>query len=137
MSRSGYCDGFDDDDQWQFIRWRGAVKAAINGARGQAFLREMLNALDALPEKKLIKNDLEAEGAVCAIGAVGRMRGIDMGALDPEDREAVAAAFGIAPALTAEIVFENDEAYWNETPEARYSRMRKWVEVHLRSEAVR
>jgi len=47
MSRSGYSD--DCDDQWSLICWRGAVKSAIRGKRGQAFLKEMLAALDALP----------------------------------------------------------------------------------------
>ena len=55
MSRSGYHDGID---QWDLIRWRGAVASAIRGKRGQAFLREMLDALDALPEPKLIAHDL-------------------------------------------------------------------------------
>src|SRR5262245_16738600 len=36
------------------MRWRGAVHAAIFGKRGQAFLTELLAALDALPEKKLL-----------------------------------------------------------------------------------
>lgn len=57
MSRSGYS---DDLDSWSMIRWRGAVTSATRGARGQAFFREMLAALDAMPEKKLIADDLEA-----------------------------------------------------------------------------
>jgi hypothetical protein len=129
MSRSGYTG--DCDDNWQFIMWRGAVSRAIKGKRGQQFLREMLAALDALPERKLVAWELEKDGAVCAIGAVGKARGVDMSKLDPEDRETVAGAFGIAPALAAEIVFMNDEAgpYWKgpEPPEARFERMRKWI----------
>lgn len=83
MSRSGYSE--DLDDQWQFIRWRGAVKSAIKGRRGQDFLKEMLAALDALPEKVLIANDLQDttySGQVCAIGAVGKARGVDMERLE-------------------------------------------------------
>jgi len=56
MSRSGYSD--DCEDNWSWICWRGAVKSAIRGKRGQAFLRETLAALDALPERKLIAKDL-------------------------------------------------------------------------------
>jgi len=41
MSRSGYS---DDCDVWALIRWRGAVKSAIRGARGQAMLRELIQA---------------------------------------------------------------------------------------------
>lgn len=50
MSRSGYSDDYDFDN-WQLIRWRGAVNSAINGRRGQAFLKELLTAIEALPEK--------------------------------------------------------------------------------------
>ena len=35
MSRSGYSDGLDE---WAMIRWRGAVKSAIRGARGRAII---------------------------------------------------------------------------------------------------
>lgn len=132
MSRSGYSDDACDD-QWRFIMWRGAVKKAIRGKKGQRFLREMLAALDRLGgNRRLIKDDLEAHGEVCAIGAVGAARGINMSKLDPEDRESVAHAFGIAPALAAEIVYENDESgNWKESPSERYARMRRWVESHI------
>lgn len=125
MSRSGY----DECDGWNLIRWRGAVTSAIRGKRGQAFLREMLTAFDALEAKRLIKDELIEGGDVCAIGAVGMARGIDMTGLDPYDRETVAGTFEIAPALAAEIMFENDgyDDYVRELPEVRFARMRAWV----------
>jgi hypothetical protein len=98
VSRSGYSD--DMDDQWQFIRWRGTVKSAIRGKRGQAFLREMLVAMDAMPEKRLVASELEAEGQVCAIGSVGRARGIDMSKLDPEDYDTVAGTLPATKGVT-------------------------------------
>ena len=126
MSRSGYDDG-GDFDNWSHIRWRGQVTSSIRGKRGQDFLRALLEALDALPEKRLITGDLEADGQVCTIGALGRQRGMDMSKLDPEDIWNVADAFGIASPLAREIVFLNDEAVWNETPEQRWVRMRRDV----------
>lgn len=129
MSRSGYS---DDCQDWALICWRGAVASAIRGNRGQAFLEEMLHAMATLPERKLISHDLEAGGSVCALGAVGKARGIDMKDLDPEDRDQIAKVFGIAPALAAEIVYMNDEANWRiETPEQRFERMRAWIEEQL------
>ncbi len=129
MSRSGYSDDFDS---WASIRWRGAVASAIRGKRGQAFLREMLAALDALPEKRLIANELEEHGAVCAIGSVGKARGIDMAKIDPGDRERVAGVFDIPFSFACEIMFENDEGTWaQETPEHRFTRMRGWIEKQL------
>lgn len=131
MSRSGYN---DDCDGWELIMWRGAVAKAIKGRRGQAFLREMLMALDAMPEKRLIANELVEAGEVCAIGSVGAKRGIDMSKIDPQDADSVAKAFGIARALAAEIEFVNDDDYaYNkkETPEQRWERVRKWVAEYL------
>lgn len=106
MSRSGYS---DDCGGWDLIRWRGAVASAIKGARGQAFLKELAAAMDAMPDKRLIAHELQADGGYCTIGVLGQARGVDMARIDPDDREQVARAFGIAPALAAEIVFENDE----------------------------
>lgn len=143
MSRSGYN---DDIDGWSLIRWRGQVASAIKGKRGQLFLLEMLAALDALPVKRLVANELEAPDlvpcshwglfeaeSVCAIGAVGKRRGVDMTKLDPEDYSTVAGTFNIAEQLAQEIVFMNDEAaYYRETPEDRFTRMRAWVVSHIR-----
>lgn len=129
MSRSGYS---DDCDGWQLIRWRGAVASAIKGKRGQEFLYEMLQALAALPERKLIAGELEEDGAVCALGAVGKARGLDMSGLDPYDRETVAAFFGIPHALACEIMWENDDLR-GQSPEARFMSMRWWIERNLRA----
>lgn len=131
MSRSGYVEDFDD--QWATIRWRGAVKSAIRGKRGQAFLREMQASLEAMPEKRLIAGDLQAPtGEVCALGSVGISRKMDMSDIDPYDSEGVASQFGISFALACEIVYENDEAgLLTETPEHRYNRVLKWVNNNL------
>lgn len=129
MGRSGYTDDCGENDNSGYL-YRGAVKSAMEGRRGQAFLKELLAAMDALPEPKLIAGELEEDGAVCAIGSVGRARGLDMSGLDPEDSDGVAAKFGIAAAMAREIVFENDDEWGfsgNETPEQRFTRVRKWV----------
>lgn len=137
MSRSGYS---DDCDGWALIRWRGAVAAAIRGRRGQQTLREILAALDAMPVKALAAESLvTAEGSFCTLGALGSQRGIDLAALDPEDPDGVASAFGVAPALVKEVVYENDEGGWNcqESPEARWGRMRAWVASHIQAVPLR
>lgn len=108
MSRSGYgdCDG----DHWQLIKWRGAVASAIKGARGQAFLRELLMAMDAMPEKTLTVGELQTDGEFCALGVVGAARGVDLSKVDTEDWPQLSSTFGIAEAMAREIMFENDEA---------------------------
>lgn len=146
MSRSGYS---DDCESWEgsFALWRQSVKLAINGKRGQAFLRDLLVSLQALPDKKLIAGNMERDGEVCAIGALGRMRGIDMTEIDQVIEEfgdidggaqvgyEVGVVFKIAPALAMELMYENDEASpWHETPEQRYHRMVRWVGRHIRGD---
>lgn len=130
MSRSGYS---DDCDGPEIYLWRGAVEKAIKGKRGQALLKDMAKALDSMPIKRLISNELVTkEGEVCALGAVAKERCIDTFKVDPEDSEGISALFNIAPALAKEIVYENDEAFWStETPEMRWQRMRKWVDNNL------
>lgn len=145
MSRSGYDDGCDD--QWGLIRWRGQVHRAIRGKRGQAFLMELLDALEAMPRKRLIAHSLRLEAPafvppeftktpqVCAIGAVGARRGVDLESLDPEDYDKIAGVFGIASQLVQEIEYENDEAndyYGKRTPEQRWQHMHDWAMRQIR-----
>ena len=133
MSRSGYSDEYE-----HVGLWRQAVKRATTGYRGQHLLRRLRDALNAMPVKRLIPDAIRNEaGEVCALGA-----------LDPtapyDDAEALAQHFGIACALAAEIVYVNDEhpidcqrgidGLWSsskETPEARWVRMRAWVDQQI------
>jgi len=133
MSRSGYV---DDIEQWDLIRWRGAVASSIRGKRGQAFLLEMWKAMTALPEPKLIANSLAMpDGAVCALGAVCRARGVDLSKVDPENGDGLGGLLGIPEPLAKEIMYLNDD--WSkETPEARFERMKKWAEENLKPVAV-
>lgn len=109
MSRHGYNDD-DDYDPLAHGRWRGALLSAIRGKRGQTFLREVLAALDAMPEKELVTAALQADGQFCTLGVVGHARGMDLEAIDPEDYEAVAAAFGINERIAREVMYLNDES---------------------------
>lgn len=129
MSRSGYS---DDCDYLEL--YRATVERAIRGKRGQAFLKELAVALDAMPEKVLIRNELINEhGEVCAIGAVCKARSMDVSKIDENEPDEVAKAVGIARSMAAEIAFENDEAgrRINELPNERWNRMRKWVADNL------
>ena len=76
MSRSGYS---DDCDGAELNLWRGAVNSAIKGKRGQAFIAEAIQSLDAMPKKELIAESLRetASGEFCTLGVVGNARGMD------------------------------------------------------------
>jgi hypothetical protein len=109
MNRSGYCDDFGDDDPLALGRYRAQVNSAIRGKRGQALLRELLAALDAMPDKRLVAGELEADGQFCALGVVGHARGLNLAAIDSYDVESLGPQFNIAEQLAREIMWVNDE----------------------------
>lgn len=125
MSRSGYSD--DCDDNLAFGRWRGAVNSAMSGKRGQALLRELLEALDAMPDKRLFSGSFKrADGEFCTLGVIGDKRGTKMDDLGDDedgcDARKVGERFGIAPAMAAEIMYHNDEYAVDE---------HKWVDIEI------
>lgn len=131
MSRHGYSDELGVLD---LGRWRGQVCSAIRGKRGQAFLRELADAMDTMPEKWLIVGELiDSDGDCCTIGVVCKSRGTDVSKVDPEEPEQVGAAVGIARQMAAEIEWENDDGgSWKETSAQRWNRMRRWVDHQLK-----
>lgn len=127
MGRHGY-----SDDCENLAMWRGQVASAIRGKRGQAFLNDLVQALEAMPEKKLIAHELIENGQVCAIGAVGLAKGIDLSEVDPYDYDTLCEKFNIAHQLVREIEFENDENGGN-NPEERWRRMLAWAKEQLKN----
>lgn len=130
MGRHGYTDDLDHKD---FAMWRGRVASSIRGKRGQAMLRELLAALDAMPEKRLIPSLLkDSEGCVCTTGALLDAKGVpDLVDDEGDDHGWIAGKLNVAECLIQEIEFENDEGAWKETPEQRWTRMRAWVVKQL------
>ena len=145
MSRAGFG---DDDGTYPYELWERTVENAINGKRGQKFLHELIAALDALPEKKLISYRLRDDtGAVCALGAVCARKQIDTAPLEPgEDEEylhwpPLAGALNISETLVRVVEHENDEAdEWCDrklTPEGRWQHVRDWAVVLLKGDPPR
>lgn len=133
MSRSGYTDDYDGEN-WSLICWRGAVKAAMRGKRGQQFFGDIRDAFDAMPVKELAAGSFkESNGCLCTLGVIGAQRGIDLremeDAADYGNYDQIGKAFGTARALVQEIMWVNDEGNWGrkETPAERWARMRAWV----------
>lgn len=121
MSRSGYCDDYGDDDPLALGRYRAQVASAIRGKRGQTLLRELLTSLDAMPEKRLVAGELEADGQFCALGVVGHARGLNLAAIDTYDVETLGPKFNIAEQLACEIMWVNDD-HVSDT---------RWVEIEI------
>lgn len=134
MSRSNY-----SEDGENIGLWRANVERTIGGKRGQAFLREMAAALDAMPVKELIADDfIDENGCACAMGAVAQARKLEVREdLDPGEPREVADLLGISSMLAQEIAYQNDEQMrmigGDETPAQRWQRMRSWVRDQVRS----
>ena len=137
MSRSGYIE-YDGDNHLALGRWRGAVASSIRGKRGQKLLRDLRDALDDMPDKRLAADSfLSADGDFCTLGVLGNRRGIDMSDLEPDedgdcDADKIGQVFDIASPLAQEIMWMNDEYFCREeSPERRWVRMRAWVDKNI------
>jgi hypothetical protein len=137
VSRSGYSDDADG-----IGLWRANVRRTIASKRGQAFLHELRDALDAMPAKRLIQEELVTpDGECCTMGAVCRARGLSTESVDPSEPDDVADLLGVSSMMAREIAYENDERDWTwdpvtrtshkETAEERWTRMRAWVEEQI------
>lgn len=133
MSRSGYS---DDCSGWELVKWRGQVASATRGERGQRLLGDILDALESMPEKRLHAGVFDdGKDCVCALGAVARLRGIDVTKIDPDDfcGELIAPLLDIAYPLAAEVMFINDEVA-SLTPETRWADVYSWALKHFRGD---
>lgn len=142
MSRSGYSED-GDYDTLQAGRWNAQVASALRGARGQKFLRDLVAALDAMPVKELVSGALETEeGAVCALGCLGRAKGVPLQGLaseewDDSDWDKLSATFNIAPQLAREVMYINDDhdSYYQPVqPDnaRRWRDVRDWAAKNIR-----
>jgi hypothetical protein len=145
----------DEDYLGQFNLFQANCQRSIEGKAGQKSLRELEAALLALPEKRLIADELEnAEGEVCAIGAIKKYRGVDVES-DPQEMEEVGVELGMPRLVAWKVVALNDfdngeyvEAFgptyhgmklWEfvpVTPERRYEMVLAWVRQQIQSEAI-
>lgn len=74
MSDSRF-DNMDDSNSASPAQWAYRLRRSVGSKRGQAFLRELLAALDAVPGHRLIGGSMKAEGSnVCALGAYAAWR---------------------------------------------------------------
>lgn len=136
MSRHGYCDDCDYGDDLIQGRWLGRVASATRGKRGQAFFVSLVTALDAMPVKELCEGSLETtDGAVCALGALGKAKSLDMRDVDTEDYDLLGELFNVVPALTQEVMYQNDECAVREDGE-RWYRVRAWALRQIRPETL-
>ena len=139
MSRL-YCD--NDWEPWMGGQQAGALRSAVRGRRGQRFLQDLIDALDALPVPELSAGALEDEetGCCCAFGAVRRHRGAEAVPLgfDPMDEDqtpdGLTEPFDVSRTLAWAVVQANEECSTSNTPDARrrrFQEVRRWAVAKL------
>lgn len=132
--------------------WQANLERHMKGAKGQAVLRELRDALLALPEKKLIRDRLaDEQGHVCTVGALAAHRGKPLAELaelvkpDPkwgdydewecEERTMqLGREIGLKEVMAVTLAARNDDVWMspsNETDEQRYERVLAWVESKI------
>ena len=143
MSRSGYDEG--SGDPLELGRWRAQVESAIRDKHGQRFFLDLIAALNALPKKKLINNELEQKNAYSTLDTLDKHHGMDLTKLDIRDWEEgdwdkLGGAFNIASQLAQETMHVNDDCddYYRRTvtDEERWRRVREWAVRQLKSETL-
>src|SRR5690349_19793655 len=132
-------DDFDGDIVPEGL-WRGRVNSALRGKRGQRALREIREALLALPAKRLIAGalvDSTTDGyEFCAVGAWAFHKRVKGGQSAEEALEDLARAGemdgepydtcyeaqrqGVAWSMAWELAQQNDSTLHAKTPEERY-----------------
>jgi hypothetical protein len=133
------------DDPMPEGLWWSAYRRARTSKRGQQVLRDLEQALLAIPDKRLAYEHISHEGAVCAVGAYvtwkEQQAGKDRSAVIKELEDAyyweheslrqtaeVGKEAGIAWTLAWEIGAANDYDFGKGfTPEERWERMLAWV----------
>lgn len=121
--------------------YRGTVASAIRGKRGQHLLRDLRDALDALPVKRLVRRSLTTDDGVCTLGSLKIAADFAAAYVTPEMDDyhlqdlnhPLAKVLDVATCMVQEIEYENDDGGpHNETPEQRWTRMRHWVDRRIK-----
>lgn len=138
MGRSGYQD-CDDCYGPELTLFRGRVANAFKGKRTQRFLRELRDALDAMPVKELVASDdgelVNPDGECCTLGALALAHGwADAQKIDSSDHEHLASRLDVSTLVVREIEWENDE-WHSEDPAGRWKYMRRWVEAQIKEKS--
>lgn len=151
--RIGYSE--DEDYPGQFELWQANCRRSLQGKAGQASLRELEQALLALPKKRLIANRLkDADGEVCALGALAEYKGREIPVSDADDfsewedfgeMEDFGVQLGVPRLVAWKVVELNDVVidgrydysksprgeYVPCIPEERYEKVLAWVRKRL------
>lgn len=145
-----------DDDIMPYGLWLKAVDRATYSKRGQQALRELEQALLAIPDRRLAYEHISLDGQVCAIGAYAawkrqqdspsKDRSTIIETLEDEnlwdseslrDSAELGQEVGLAWSLAWEIASANDYDFSRGyTPEDRWTKMLAWIKLRIIQPAV-
>lgn len=142
--------GYDGDwEAMPYEMWQHNLELAIGGKRGQAALRELRDALVALPERKLISGALcrvnpAGPPTFCVVGALAYHKRTKLGErpeeviesllgddIGPEETAQAGRRIGLVWTLAWELGFKNDEEYRGLTDEQRFEKFLAWTELMI------
>jgi hypothetical protein len=149
MSRFG-----DDNEEglpWEL--WQNVMSRVLIGKKAQTALAEIEEALLALPDRRIIRDHLAADGSVCAVGLYCAKRRADQKGIDltaaiaemQDERDGYESSYdtmlagrdaGMDANLAWHLGFLNDEEWHSMTPEQRYERLLSFVQNALGRESV-
>lgn len=143
---------FDHEgDEWfpnQWWLYEANMQRCFSGVAGQQKLREVREALLALPRKRLISTRLaDEQGDVCLVGALALHKAEDpktelqllaehiteeMAEWDSYEVEqrtlGTGKTLGLKETMVVELSYTNDNSHRDQTPEERYERVLAWVD---------
>jgi len=120
-------DGDCDSNSNYVYLWDSRVRRIIEGKRGQRVLLELIEALLALPQRRLISGAIATPtGDVCTVGALAKKRGVNLDRDnlyarrdepprgwegDEEETADLGASLGITWTLAWQLGYMNDEQF--------------------------
>lgn len=143
MSRIGLVE--EENFPGEFFLQERNRERSLAGKKGQAALRELVAALEAMPEKRLCKWAMvDDEGEVCALGAYVLRKRIQRGdtyaqAIKTIDHEGenrmshdLASHYEFPAAAAWAVAFRNDEILDRCSPEERHALMLEWARAQIK-----
>ena len=133
--RINWCD--EEERPGQFALWQANCERSMRGKRGRQALLDLEAELLSMTDKRLIGDDLAANGEVCAVGALMRHRGVDQQHLEQLndsglESDELAVREAKVPSLVAwNLVELNDIELEHATPEERYQTVLSRVQTYL------
>jgi hypothetical protein len=150
MSRFADDDYYDEQFPNQAELWWANLERSLAGKNGQQALRALLEALESLPEPKLVSGRLATEdGMVCTVGALALHRRVaagerrehvlrDLAAKITEEGDlydgegaditaSVGTKVGLSYSIAWRLAMLNDDDFSDASPERRYDLVVAWV----------